>query len=146
MTTMDDPRLWTAIERRLRRYVRAAIVDAVPGKAYGLVRSVPGDGTIGVELDGSDGVVTPGAWLGEVVPLVGQRVRVLRWPDGDTFVDAVLAPAPPGLVPSVAALPAAGVESAGRLYRVPGGTGVADQVHVCRKKADDTWEWAQLTV
>ncbi len=33
----------------------------------------------------------------------------------------------------------------GALHLVPGGTGVADQIHICRKNDQDEYEWVQIT-
>jgi hypothetical protein len=41
-------------------------------------------------------------------------------------------------------LPTPGAGQRGRIVFIQGGTGVADGVYVCRKKADDTYEWARL--
>ena len=45
---------------------------------------------------------------------------------------------------TVAALPAAGVEYRGRLYLVAGGGGVADELYVCVKLANDSYDWVPL--
>jgi len=42
-------------------------------------------------------------------------------------------------------LPTAGVSRRGQVITVQGGTGVADQMYMCRKKADESYEWAKLT-
>lgn len=44
----------------------------------------------------------------------------------------------------VASLPTAGVTHRGKVLRIEGGEGVADAFYLCRKKADDTYEWKQL--
>ncbi|QDP42877.1 hypothetical protein HWC53_gp212 [Bacillus phage vB_BmeM-Goe8] len=44
----------------------------------------------------------------------------------------------------VTSLPTADVNQRGRIIRTEGGTGVADAVYICIKKADDTYDWAQL--
>lgn len=53
-----------------------------------------------------------------------------------------LAPVTP--IATVSALPAAASSLRGRMVRVVGAAGVADQVHICRKNAADTYEWAPV--
>ncbi|MGG3307314.1 glycosyl hydrolase family 28-related protein [Paenibacillus lautus] len=43
-----------------------------------------------------------------------------------------------------ASLPAASSSLRGKIIRIEGGTGVADSVYICRKKADNTYEWAKM--
>lgn len=45
-------------------------------------------------------------------------------------------------IPTVSALPTAVAGLRGRMVRLLGGAGVADQVYVCRKNAADAYEWA----
>lgn len=53
-----------------------------------------------------------------------------------------IAVAPVTPVPTVSALPSAASALRGRMVRLVGGAGVADQVYVCRKNAADAYEWA----
>ena len=41
--------------------------------------------------------------------------------------------------------PAAGAEYRGMVFNLEGGTGVADILKVCMKKADDTYDWLVIT-
>ena len=45
---------------------------------------------------------------------------------------------------TIAALPAAGVDYRGRLYLVAGGAGVPDELYVCVKLANDSYDWVPL--
>lgn len=46
---------------------------------------------------------------------------------------------------SIGSLPAAASSYRGAIACVQGGTGVADQFYLCRKKADESYEWVQIT-
>ncbi|MNY10874.1 hypothetical protein D3C86_1438740 [compost metagenome] len=57
----------------------------------------------------------------------------------------VLVSAPDHIQPqSLSALPTAAAKYRGKIYRVQGGTGVADALYICQKLANETYNWIQI--
>jgi len=64
------------------------------------------------------------------------------WPSTGSGDGVVLAPA--GAIVTVSTLPTAVADLRGKMVRVNGAAGVADQVYICRKNAANTYEWAAV--
>jgi hypothetical protein len=64
------------------------------------------------------------------------------WPAVGSSDSVVLAPAP--AIIGLASLPSAVADLRGRMVRVNGGAGVADEVYICRRNAAGAYEWAAV--
>ncbi len=103
--------------------------------------ATPANGAVWVGTSGTrfQAVGVNGYLTGDLIYLRGQALDTAKQFQIDTSFR-------PGIVfPNHTALPSATSGLRGKVAFVHGGAGVADQLYVCRKKSDDTYEWAQTT-
>lgn len=131
-----------AIIDTVSRVADRQINRAIPRIRYGIVFEVDGETRkASVNLMGQN-EPSAGFTYGAVTPRVDDLVRVVIDPRGDRYVDDVLGRY--FALPIVVTLPEATSSLRGVMVLVEGGTGAADAVYVCRKDADDEYEWSAL--
>lgn len=146
MSDLNDRRTAETVISAVETVAARAITRQTPQTIYGVVFGPP-DTTkrhVAVRLRGQ-AEPSPGFVYGSATPKDGDLVRVVISPRGDRFVDDVLGrDIGSGVVPTVTTLPTASEAYRGRMLFLANGVGVADQAYICRKKADETYEWAAV--